>query len=58
MSRFAKVGLRPEYFEMVDGITLDPLRLKQSVEMGSPIVVCTAVFAGDVRLIDNVVLHF
>ena len=58
MSRLAQVGLRPEYFEMVDGITLEPLRLKQSVEIGSPIVICTAVFAGDVRLIDNVVLHF
>lgn len=45
-------GLRVEYYEIVDGYTL------QSVtdwEEASYIVGCIAVFCGDVRLIDNIV---
>jgi pantoate--beta-alanine ligase len=44
--------LRPEYFELVDGTTLEPV--KDPAQHNS-VVACTAVWAGDVRLIDN---HF
>ena len=53
MEKLASAGLEPEYFELVDGITL------QSVENwddASFVVACTAAFAGSVRLIDNIVL--
>ncbi|MFN0034743.1 MAG: pantoate--beta-alanine ligase [Saprospiraceae bacterium] len=59
----AKAGLRPEYFELVDGVTLEPIRPKgailfiNDIGIGGPIVACTAVFAGDVRLIDNLLLY-
>jgi pantoate--beta-alanine ligase len=62
MSRLMEAGLRPEYFELVDGVTLEPIRPKGAIlfmdefGMGGPIVACTAVFAGDVRLIDNLML--
>lgn len=43
-------GLRPEYFELADGITLQPVQHYAD----SPFVVaCTAAWAGEVRLIDN-----
>lgn len=46
-------GLRPEYFEIVDGYTLLPVAHSEA----SPFVVaCVAAWAGDVRLIDNLVL--
>jgi pantoate--beta-alanine ligase len=44
--------LRPEYFELVDGQTLEPI---EDPTQHESIVACTAVWAGDVRLIDN---HF
>lgn len=44
---------RPEYFEIVDGYTLQPLT---SIEQSDYVVACTAVWAGKVRLIDNMVL--
>jgi pantothenate synthetase len=46
-------GLRLKYFQIVDGNTLIPVR---NFEGSDFIVVCTAVFAGEVRLIDNLVL--
>jgi pantoate--beta-alanine ligase len=42
-----------EYFEIVDGTTLQPLESLEDVESA---VACTAVHLGPVRLIDNVVL--
>ncbi len=45
--------LRPEYFEIVDGHSLLPIKEKDNHDQ---IVACTAVWAGDVRLIDNLVL--
>lgn len=45
--------LRPEYFELVDGHNLKPV---QSVESTDYIVACTAVWADDIRLIDNLIL--
>lgn len=53
MDRLKKAGFKPEYFEIVDGITL--LGVKERNE--SPyIVACVAVWVGDVRLIDNKIL--
>ena len=45
--------LKPEYFEIVDGYTLQPFEVFEDVEFA---VACTAVWAGDVRLIDNMIL--
>lgn len=44
---------KPEYFEIVDGITLQPIDEFNETNFA---VACTAVWAGDVRLIDNMVL--
>jgi pantoate--beta-alanine ligase len=46
-------GLRPEYFEFADAITLQPV---ERYTDGDFLVVCTAAWAGDVRLIDNVIV--
>lgn len=48
-----RAGLRPEYFEIVDGHTLEPLETLAGVENA---VACAAAWAGDVRLIDNILL--
>ena len=45
---------RPEYFDIVDGETLQPL---QTITEKSFVVACTAVWAGEVRLIDNMILQ-
>lgn len=45
---------RPEYFSIVDGNTLQSIR---DVTAHDYIVACTAVWAGDVRLIDNHILR-
>lgn len=44
-------GLEVEYFEVVDGYTLQPV---DNWEKSDYIVGCIAVFAGEIRLIDNV----
>jgi len=46
-------GFKPEYFEIVNGKTLQPLAHLNGAEK---VVACTAVWAGDVRLIDNMIL--
>ena len=46
-------GFKPEYFSIVEGKTLAPIK---DVSQHKYIVACTAVWAGDVRLIDNMVL--
>ena len=43
-----------EYFEIVDGLTLQPVRKWDESDY---IVGCIAVFCGDVRLIDNIEYH-
>ena len=53
LERLAAVGLRPELFDLVDGITLLPVTQWTDCPF---VVACTAVFAGDVRLIDNLVV--
>ena len=46
-------GFKPEYFDIIDGYTL---RAISNVDDSKLVVACTAVWAGDVRLIDNMVL--
>lgn len=46
-------GFKPEYFEIVNGETLQPITRKEDAKT---IVACTAVWVGDVRLIDNHIL--
>ena len=48
-----RAGLRPEYFEIVDGRTLEPLETLAGIDHA---VACAAAWAGEVRLIDNVLL--
>lgn len=44
---------KPEYFEIVDGNTLMPV---EDYSESDYIVACTAVWAGEVRLIDNMII--
>jgi len=53
LEKLCSGGLSPEYFEIVDGHSLESV---QNFEDSDFIVACTAVKAGDVRLIDNIVL--
>jgi len=63
IQRLSDAGLRPEYFEIVDGISLEAIATKGALmgleDQGTrgPVVACTAVFAGEVRLIDNLMLY-
>lgn len=53
MQRLTAAGLKPEYFDLVDGISLLPVDAWDGSDF---IVACTAAFAGEVRLIDNMIL--
>ncbi len=53
IDELAKAGLKPEYFELSDGISLQPVENAMSSDF---IVACIAAWAGDVRLIDNMVM--
>jgi len=44
---------KPEYFEIADGVTLQPV---EDFEKNEFVVACVAVWVGEVRLIDNLVL--
>ena len=55
LKQLAIKDFKPEYFEIVDGQTLMPI---ESFEESDFIVACTAVWAGDVRLIDNMILKY
>jgi pantoate--beta-alanine ligase len=46
-------GFEPEYFELVDGFSLQPIA---QFEAAQRVVACTAVWAGEIRLIDNLIL--
>ena len=50
MQKLKDAGLRPEYFDVVDGITLQDIDNQEYSEF---IVACVATFADSVRLIDN-----
>ncbi len=54
LEKLTAAGLRPEYFEIVDGISLLPVADFSGKKM---VVACTAAFAGEVRLIDNLVVR-
>ncbi len=54
LQKLEAIGLQPEYFSIVDGETLRPI---EEVKKAKSIVACTAVWAGDVRLIDNLILR-
>lgn len=53
LKRLSKKPFKPEYFKIVDGYTFEEI---QNVRKHKLIVACTAVWAGKVRLIDNMVL--
>lgn len=53
IAQLTEAGLRPEYFEIVDGYTLQPVASVAETKLA---VACTAAWAGDIRLIDNLVL--
>ncbi len=53
MDAISKGGGEPEYFDIVDGDTLETVEFSAHHEA---IVACTAAWFGDVRLIDNVIL--
>lgn len=46
-------GFRPEYFDIIDGKTLKKISWTGDTSL---VVACTAVWAGEVRLIDNMIL--
>jgi pantoate--beta-alanine ligase len=48
-----KIGLQPEYFAIVHAHTLQAI---EDYTPDTPLVACTAAWAGDVRLIDNLIL--
>lgn len=47
-------GFRVEYFEIVEDLTLKPVTVKSKMSAGKKYYGCIAVFAGEVRLIDNI----
>ena len=53
MQKITEAGLKPEYFEIIDGIKLDSI---DTFTSNTLLVACTAVWAGDVRLIDNILI--
>lgn len=53
MKKLSEAGLQPEYFEIVDGTSLLPVENWNDSDF---VVACVAAFAGEVRLIDNLVL--
>lgn len=55
MQSLQRPGFRPEYFKIVDADTLMPPSDTEAPP--ARIVACTAVWAGDVRLIDNMLLR-
>ncbi len=54
MTQIQQAGLRPEYFDIVDGYTLLPVSHLQDAPF---VVACTAAWADSVRLIDNLIFQ-
>ncbi|MEM1320921.1 MAG: pantoate--beta-alanine ligase [Bacteroidota bacterium] len=53
LNTLTRPGFRPEYFEIVDGRSLQRLHRFEETDFA---VACTAVWVGEVRLIDNLIL--
>lgn len=53
IGRLQMPDFKPEYLEIVDGYTLQPI---QNFESHTFVVACVATWLGDVRLIDNIVM--
>lgn len=53
MKKLADAGFKPEYFDIVDGITLLPIKQFSDSKF---VVALTAAWAGKIRLIDNMIL--
>jgi pantoate--beta-alanine ligase len=53
MQQLSQTDFRPEYFDVVDGRTLQPIENSASSDY---IVACVATWLGEVRLIDNMIL--
>lgn len=53
MQQLQSAGLEPEYFELVDGNSLQPA---PDFETPGTVVACAALWVGGVRLIDNLIL--
>ena len=53
MERLSNADFRPEYFEIVDGFTLKKVQKHVNSDY---LVACVAAWAGNVRLIDNIIL--
>lgn len=53
LMKLEKAGLRPEYISLVDGQSLSAV---SEPEAHQSVIVCAAVWAGNVRLIDNLIL--
>ncbi len=52
MKKLTRKDFKPEYFDIVDGITLQKLN---SIQDSNYIVACVACWVGEVRLIDNII---
>lgn len=53
MKKLSRNDFKPEYFDIVDGITLQKLN---SLQDSDYIVACVACWVGEVRLIDNIII--
>jgi pantoate--beta-alanine ligase len=53
MGELTEAGLRPEYVEIVDGYSLQTISRMSETKQA---VACVAAWAGDIRLIDNLIL--
>ncbi len=54
LAKLSEPGFKPEYFKIVDGITMEPIKDHTDHKY---IVACVALWAKDVRLIDNMILR-
>ena len=53
LKKLSRPGFQPEYFEIVDRYSLQPVN---SFEDTDDLIVCTAVWLGEIRLIDNLIV--
>lgn len=53
MNKMDIPGFNPEYLDIIDGNTLEPIADMKNHDY---VVVCTAVWAGNIRLIDNIII--